>query len=211
MATIAKAEDQFSGRAKKEAMLEDKLVKRALDRHRSTVKAKHVLVKQFEAAMAHFDVDDDEGLFDGVDPATVWSTCNNGEIKEILFRFSQGVAARAKGPDKASRPVIKLRNALLDKFHSMGGNMRVVVKKTLSHYDSDGSGELETDECVKAMAALVPGISDEQIRELVNTIDTDQSGTLTTEEITDFLIAAHDARHPQTTSLNMGQRSLVAR
>ena len=40
----------------------------------------------------------------GVDPATVWSTCNNGEIKEILFRFSQGVAARAKADACASVP-----------------------------------------------------------------------------------------------------------
>ncbi|KAH8094361.1 hypothetical protein JL720_4358 [Aureococcus anophagefferens] len=152
-------------------------------------------------ALDHFDVDE-SGLFDGASSEVVWRRCNDGEIKEILFKFSHGDAKRAtKPPPKGTRAVTKLRNLLLDKFEGMGGNMRVAVKHTLGHYDADGSGELERGECVKALSGLLPGITDDQIGALFDTIDADKSETLTVDEITDFLINAQQSRESQDTSL----------
>ena len=177
------------------------MLRRACDRHRSTVKARHLTLRQFEQALDHFDVDE-SGLFDGASSEVVWRRCNDGEIKEILFKFSHGDAKRAtKPPPKGTRAVTKLRNLLLDKFEGMGGNMRVAVKHTLGHYDADGSGELERGECVKALSGLLPGITDDQIGALFDTIDADKSETLTVDEITDFLINAQQSRESQDTSL----------
>ena len=58
MANVAGAVDAFKQKARHEPLLEDKLLRRACERHRSTVKARHLDARQFLAAMAHFDVDD---------------------------------------------------------------------------------------------------------------------------------------------------------
>ena len=148
---------------------------------------------------------DDAGLFDDVDADVVHAHCNDGEIKEILFKFAQSDARRAKRqPPRASRAVMKLQHLLLDKFDAMGGNMRVAVKHTLGTYDTDGSGELEKQECVKALSSLLPGITDDEIGVLVDLIDTDKSETLTVDEITDFLLDSHKNRDAQETSLHFG-------
>ena len=75
---------------------------------------------------------------------------------------------------------------------------------TLGTYDTDGSGELEKQECVKALSSLLPGITDDEIGVLVDLIDTDKSETLTVDEITDFLLDSHKNRDAQETSLHFG-------
>lgn len=203
LANVARAADAFMRRARHEALLEDRLVKRALERHRSTVRAKHLTARQFEVAMEHFDVDEDAGLFDNVTPQVIWKACEDGEIKDILFRFAKGDARLARHlPDRATRAVIKLRNTLLDKFIAMPGNsLRQSINTVLSHYDADGSGELEQGECVRAFRGLLPGVDDESIWTIIDQMDTDKSATLTTAEITAFLLASQDQRDPQATSL----------
>ena len=177
--------------------------------------------------MAHFDVDDESGLFDDAPAARVWRACNDGEIREILFKFAAGDARLARAPpDRATRAVIKfprrrrptfsllvrrrrlskktrrLRNTLLDKFVAMGGpTLRHAVKHALSRYDADGSGELEKGECVRALRGLLPGVADAELQAVIDSIDTDNSATLTVDEITTFLLAAQDQRDPQATSL----------
>ena len=56
-------------------------------------------------------------------------------------------------------------------------------------------------ECVECLRGVLNGIDDAQIEELIDSMDTDKSKTLSVDEITAFLLDAHEARHPQGTSL----------
>lgn len=107
------------------------------------------------------------------------------------------------------RKIVKLRNLLLDKFDGMGGNLRVNVRRTLSKYDVDGSGELERAECVSALQGLLNAIQPDEIADLIDDIDTDKSQTLTVDEITAYLLAAQDGRDPQDTSLKLAKKKVA--
>ena len=86
---------------------------------------------------------------------------------------------------------------------AIGGPLKLAVRRELTKYDGDGSGELDRAECAKAFSGLVPGIEEAQLNLLVDDIDNDGSGTLSVDEIEGYLLAAQSARDPQSTSLGL--------
>lgn len=198
--------DQLRGAASKLAArahldqngLDGKLLKRSLERQRSTLKASHLTAAQFEVALTPFD-----GVFDDQEcaPGRVWAACDGGNIEDVVRRFKNGDARRAR--KDVPRAVLKWRTILLDKFVGIGGPLKLAVRRELTKYDGDGSGELDRAECAKAFSGLVPGIEEAQLNLLVDDIDNDGSGTLSVDEIEGYLLAAQSARDPQSTSLGL--------
>lgn len=178
--------------------LDGKLLKRSLERQRSTLKASHLTAAQFEVALTLFD-----GVFDDQEcaPGRVWAACDGGNIEDVVRRFKNGDARRAR--KDVPRAVLKWRTILLDKFVGIGGPLKLAVRRELTKYDGDGSGELDRAECAKAFSGLVPGIEEAQLNLLVDDIDNDGSGTLSVDEIEGYLLAAQIARDPQSTSLGL--------
>ena len=80
-------------------------------------------------------------------------------------------------------------------------------KGTFSHYDKDRSGSLEKDECIDCLRGVLNGIDDDKIATLIDHMDTDKSETLSVDEITQFLVGAHETRHPQSTGLALAAKN----
>ena len=97
---------------------------------------------------------------------------------------------------QAPLPVVRLRELLLDKFVAQGGRLQQKIKDTFSHYDKDRSGELERGECIECLRGVLNGVEDDKIATLIDHMDTDKSDTLSVNEITRFLVDAHETRHP---------------
>ena len=183
----------------REEGIDGKLLKRSLERQRSTPSATHLTAAQFEEALAPFG-----GVFDEENclPARVWAACNNGNIEDIMRRFKKG---NAHAREMMSRGrCSNCEHLLLDKFVGMGRALRLAVREQLTKYDGDGSGNwTEQSAARKAFSGLVPGIEEKQVNLLVDDIDTDGSQTLTVDEIEGCLLAAQSARDPQSTSLGL--------
>lgn len=213
--------DDFDGffgelRAKLEAMAarfqvqgsEGTLLKRALDRYKSTPKAKHVTIDQFAQALSHFLDDRDARLEE-----RVWKNCGSGDVDAVV-RFYHRCRESAKNAPAA--PVVprgnirtaRLKHLLLDKIHALKGHgsFRVRVKRVLDKYDGDKSGELDRAECQRAFSDLLPGVEANDVGCLLDELDVDGSGAASIDEVVLALVETHRSRAPLETSIKLPRK-----
>ena len=109
----------------------------------------------------------------------------------------------------------------------------VQVKKTVSKYDVDCSGELERVEVVRALSELLPGVrrdrvlekhthtsalttapaaylptqvGDAELERLIEEFDTDDSKTISVDELTAFFVRTELDRAPTGTTLQFSKK-----
>ena len=137
--------------------IDGKLLKRSLERQRSTPSATHLTAAQFEEALAPFG-----GVFDEENclPARVWAACNNGNIEDIMSRFRKECPSEERCPGR-----FEIEALLLDKFVGMGGPLRLAVREQLHVTGSSGNWTVPS---APAFSGLVPGIEEKQVNMLVD-------------------------------------------
>ena len=108
-------------------------------------------------------------------------------VRERL-RARRSGADRPKGPtaaeleaEKAQR-VLGLKRLLLDKVAGKERHVGRGLKRVLSQFDADRSGELEMPEFTRALEHYLNGIHEDDVRALAEDFDRDGSGSISIEE-----------------------------
>lgn len=170
------------------------LLRRALERQRSTSSAKHLTLSQFRTALASFTKEDVDLL---------WKKCASNYETFLSLVLSAKVAV----PAPRQEPT-RLQSLLLDKILSKGGDggMRLRIKRVLDKYDVDKSGHLERDECARIMTELLHGITPADIDDLTTTLVAASSSI---DAVVTTLLATHRSRDQTDVSLPLAKKAPV--
>lgn len=195
----------------------DKLLQRALDRHRATPKARHLTKDQFKTALDYFGEERDTGVEE-----RLWKKSKSGDVEAFmaLYQLAKEVGVIPRGEQRQEESptqrltkqqlrTLRVKHLLLDKIEDRGGSkssFRMRVKRLLEKYDKDDSGELDREECERAFLDLLPGVEQSLLKDLVDDLDEDRSGTVSVGEMARALTRAQSSRTPDNTSIHLPRK-----